>query len=162
MMARNRYLKHGIVLVAALLAGTALRAQAVEFSAIAPRAVETGVPFRVEFRVNAEVEAFTPPDFAGTTVLAGPSTSRSLSTTAAGGKITRSVTTSFTYVLRIDEPGTVTIPEAVIRIDKEEYRSRPVAIEATGEPVAPQDPAPEAEDPKPKRDPQWRQPPILI
>ena len=114
---------------------TALRAQSVDFSVEAPQTIETGRMFRVEFAANAEVDEFTPPEFAGMTVLAGPSTSRGTSISMVGGKQTRSVTHSFTYVLSIKEPGEVVIPPAEIRVGEERYRSRPVKITAFLPPI---------------------------
>lgn len=107
-----------------------LRAQEVEFAAAAPQMVETGVPFRVEFTANAEVDEFTPPAFSGVNIIAGPSTSHGQSISIENGKTTRSVTNSYTYILLIEQAGTVTIPEATAQVRGKEYRSRPIRIEA--------------------------------
>jgi hypothetical protein len=130
-MVTGRYIKLAVSLAAVLLfSGAALRAQQVEFTAAAPQMVEAGVPFRVEFTANAEVDEFTPPAFSGVNIIAGPSTSFGQNISIVGGKATRSVTNTYTYILLIDRPGTVTIPEATVRVRNEEHRSRPVRIEA--------------------------------
>jgi hypothetical protein len=132
-------MKRGVPLAAVLLFCTVLRAQPVEFSADAPPMVETGVPFRIEFTADAEVEEFTPPAFSGVNIIAGPTPSFGQRIHFENGQTAYQVTNSFTYMLQIDQPGMVTIPEAAVRVRGQQHRSRPIVIKAvSGETAAAQ------------------------
>lgn len=132
------HIKRAAALAAALLLfGGAGRAQQVEFEADAPRRVEAGVPFRIEFTANAEVEEFTPPAFPEQVgLIAGPSTSHGQRIVFVGGRSSHLEVYTYTYLLRVERPGRVTIPEATVRVEGREYRSRPIMIEAGDAPAA--------------------------
>ncbi|MFP4525296.1 MAG: BatD family protein [Bacteroidales bacterium] len=101
----------------------------IEFSAEASSVVRVGERFRLTFTVNADVDDFTPPEFSGFNVLAGPSTSTSTNVSIVNGKMERSYQLQYTYVLRADETGEFTIPPAKVEVDGEEYTSNEVEIE---------------------------------
>ena len=120
----------GSLLAVLLLFCTVALAQAVEFIAGGPTMVEVGVPFRIEFTANAEVDEFTPPAFAGVNIIAGPGMSHGQNITFINGKRTQSISNTITYVLRIDQEGQVTIPATTIKVKGETYTSKPLMIEA--------------------------------
>ncbi|MFP4447107.1 MAG: BatD family protein [Bacteroidales bacterium] len=101
----------------------------IEFSAEASSVVRVGERFRLTFTVNADVDDFTPPEFSGFNVLAGPSTSTSTNVSIVNGKMERSYQLQYTYVLRADETGEFTIPPAKVEVDGKEYTSNEVEIE---------------------------------
>lgn len=130
-MRNKRYPKRFLTLVFALFASVAITygQDNVSFEISAPNAVEAGTPFRVEFNINAKPDEFTPPDFAGVDIIAGPSTSTSQSVNIVGTKMTRNVSHTYTYVLRASEAGRIKIPSARATVDGKNYSTREKTIE---------------------------------
>ena len=100
----------------------------------APRTVETGEDFRIEYYVSTrDVENFTGPKFPATiNVLYGPSRSEMSSYQIINGKSSSTSSVTFTYTCTIDKPGTVNIPPAVVQIAGKSYKTNSVTIKATG------------------------------
>ncbi|MDR3351181.1 MAG: BatD family protein [Prevotellaceae bacterium] len=117
---------------------SAARAEDVSFNVSAPRVVGTGESFRVTFSVNANANDFTPPDFAGFQVIAGPSRSTSQQVQFINGTVSQSQTTSFTYVLQAQQEGKFTLGAASVAVDKKTYQTQPLAIEVVKAEEAPQ------------------------
>lgn len=123
------FMVKSICLSVLLLLGAVTGLGQVRFEVNAPRAVERGGTFRVEFELNREPQDFTPPSFEGFDVVAGPLTSSGQSIQIVNGKTTQSVSFTYTYVLAADRAGTVTLGSARAVVDGKAYTTRPVPIE---------------------------------
>lgn len=106
-----------------LLICTGLLAQ-VDFSANAPKTVVVGNQFRIAYSLNASGSDLRTPSLDGFRLLAGPSTSSSMS--IVNGDVSRSQT--YTYVLLAQKEGTYTIPPATIKVKGETVQSNPLTI----------------------------------
>ncbi|MDR2358601.1 MAG: BatD family protein [Prevotellaceae bacterium] len=117
---------------------SAARADDVSLSVSAPRVVAVNEQFRATFSVNANVDNFTPPDFSGFHVIAGPSRSEEQMVQIINGKQSHTQTTRFIYVLQAVKEGNVTLGAASVAVDKKTYQSQPVTIEVVKAEDAPQ------------------------
>lgn len=103
------------------------------FTAQAESTVIAGEPFRLQFQVNASGKNFQLPDIKGFEIISGPQTSTSSSTQIVNGKVTRSKSTIYTYILLAEKEGQYTIPAASVTVDKERYRSNTLTIKVLPE-----------------------------
>lgn len=110
-----------------------LSAQEVNFYTQAPRQVTVGQKFYLTFSVNQEGSGFISPEIQHFDVLSGPSQQSSSQIQSINGRITQSVTYSYTFVLQASEPGTFTIPPASITIKGKKYQSNTVTIQVLGQ-----------------------------
>lgn len=110
-----------------LLICTGVIAQ-IEFSANAPKTVAVGNQFRIAYSLNASGSDLRTPTLSGFRLLAGPSTSSSMS--IVNGDVSRSQT--YTYVLLAQKEGTFTIPPATIKVKGEVLQSNPITITVIG------------------------------
>ncbi len=102
----------------------------------APRVVSTGEMFRLAFVANAKVDNFTPPSFDGFTVTAGPIQASQTSVNFINGKVTQSVSSTFTYTLYAEKEGKFTIGPAKVKNGNEEAQTQPFTIECVkGQPA---------------------------
>ena len=129
--------KHIVILIALAMLGIGkLSAQSVSFNASAPRMVEVGEKFRIQYSVNTQnVSDFTPPSFSGLEVIYGPSTSSQSSIQIINGQMTQSSSYTYTYTVYAEKVGTVTVQPASIQSDGKTYKSQSLKIqvvEATG------------------------------
>ena len=85
------------------------------------------VTFVIEGENNPSGFTWTPGD--DFSVLWGPQQGRSTSVQIINGKTTKSVQTTYTYVLKPLKTGTFTLPQAVAKVKGDEIRSRSVSIE---------------------------------
>ena len=111
-----------------LLVPMAIMAQAPSIKVIANQQVAVGDQFRVAFEVNAEGSRFTAPSFEGFTLLGGPSTSSSSSIQIVNGSMTRTVSNTYTYVLRAEKEGEFTIGPASITVEGNMVKSEPFTV----------------------------------
>jgi len=109
-----------------------LPAQEVNFFTQAPRQVTVGQRFYLTFSVNQEGSGFISPEIQHFDVLSGPSQQTSSQFQSINGKITQSVSYSYTFVLQAIEPGTFTIPPASITIKGKKVQSNTVTIQVIG------------------------------
>lgn len=110
-----------------------LRGQ-VTFEVEGPKVVTVGEVFRVEFVVNdTDVKQLTPPTLEGFDVLAGPSVSTAYSRTVDNGKVVKTATVSYTYVLQCSSEGDFTISPAEVTVKGKTYRTKPLTIKAVTE-----------------------------
>lgn len=113
------------------------------------RVVEVGEQFNVTFIVEGENSvsdfSWTPSD--DFQLLWGPQSGRSSSIQIINGKTTKSVQTTYTYVLRASQAGKFTIPPATAKVKKNEISSRPVTVEV----VAGQKPASQSQVSQPQQ-----------
>ncbi len=109
------------------------------FEVSVPLAVAVGEAFRVEFSINAKPDdnTFVAPPFEGFDVLAGPVVSHGTSMSIINGSMTRSVNYTYSFVLLPQSAGNRTIAAASIKVDGEEFHTRPQPIEVVDEGSAP-------------------------
>ncbi|MFI3248446.1 MAG: BatD family protein [Rikenellaceae bacterium] len=107
----------------------------VTFKANAPLLVTVGEPFPVEFSLNAhpDDDSFQAPSFDGFNVIAGPRISSGQSVQVINNDITRTVNYTYTYVLIAQDAGNYTLPAATVVVDKSQYSTQPIAVEAVNE-----------------------------
>ena len=109
----------------------------VEFTANASRTrIAVNERLRIEFKMNVDGDNFTPPNFVGFQVVAGPS--QAVSQSWINGKSTMSK--SYTYVLKPNKTGKVTIQQGVMTYQGNEYKTIPQVINVTGAVETPKDP----------------------
>jgi hypothetical protein len=104
------------------------QAQQVQFSASAKNVVQVGEQFRLTYSVNADASSFQPPQMDGFYVHTGPNPSSSSSVQIINGKVSKSITLSYTYILQASREGEFTIPPASITVDGRQYNSNSVTI----------------------------------
>ena len=90
--------------------------------------VAVGEQFRVAFEANADGKKFTGPSFEGFTVVGGPFNSSSSSVQIMNGSMSRTITNTFSYVLRAEREGTFTIASASYTVDGTVIHSEPFKI----------------------------------
>jgi hypothetical protein len=104
-------------------------AQEVTIQAYAPNLVEVGEQFSLSFTLNAKPTEFNAPSITDFEILAGPSTSSSTSIEVINGKVSRSQSYTYTYILTASKEGKYTIEPAEALVGKERIRSNPIVIE---------------------------------
>ncbi len=120
-------------LIFAILINTLIGfADNIQFTASAPRVVEVGEQFEITFTINAQPSGFRPPEFKGLNLIGGPSQSSSSSIQFINGKVTQSVTFSYSYYFTANKPGTYTIEAAKATVDGKSYLSNTLTIEVVG------------------------------
>ena len=98
-----------IGLISALLAHITMAAQEPSLKVSSKRQVAVGEQFRIAFEANSEGKKFTAPSFEGFSVVGGPFNSSSSSVQIVNGSMTRSVSNTYTFVLRAEKEGTFTV-----------------------------------------------------
>ncbi len=91
---------------------------------------------QVEFVMNENGDNFIPPSFEGFRVVSGPS--QSVSRQYING--VSSFSKSYSYFLQPNRKGVITIEQATVMIDGEEYKTLPVTVEVTDAVERPNDP----------------------
>ncbi len=140
MRMKIRLLKLALTQLFIVAFAVASAAEKVTFEASSPLIVRLGNHFLVEFSLNAKPDddSFRAPDFEKFDILAGPSVSRGRSTQIVNGEMTRSVNTTYSFVLMPREAGNVTIGAATVEVDGTVYRTKPLLIDVVDEGQAPQ------------------------
>ena len=93
--------------------------------------VVVGEQFKIAFEANTEGRSFTPPSFNGFTVVGGPFNSSSSSVQIINGSMSRTVSHTYSYVLRAEQEGSFTIGSASLVVDGETVKSEPFPITVT-------------------------------
>jgi hypothetical protein len=105
----------------------------VQFIASAPRVVEVGEQFEITYTLSAQpTGGFRAPEFKGLNLLGGPSQSTSSNVQYINGKVTQSVTYSYSYYFSASKPGTYTFEPAKVTVDGKSYLSNGITIEVAG------------------------------
>ncbi|MFA6806073.1 MAG: BatD family protein [Bacteroidales bacterium] len=118
------------------LFGLNLSAQNINFNASGPSVIGVGEQFQIRFQINSDdVSAYTPPSINGFDILAGPSTSRSVSNSIINGQRSSSSSTTLTYVLQANKEGTFTIDGAKINAKGNSYTSNSLKIKVQKNPT---------------------------
>ena len=117
-----------VTLILAMASQTVL-ADDVTFTAQAPSAVVRGERFRISYKVtDATPKQFRAPDMKGLSVLAGPSTATSQSTSVVNGKVTTSSSYTYTFIVVADEEGDYKLDGATVTIGNNTYTSNGLTI----------------------------------
>ncbi len=116
-------------LIPFLFSGWTVLAQNVSFQASAPRVVELGEQFRISYTLNAKGSNFQEPNLENFRVLSGPNVSTSSSVQIMNGKMSQSVTYSYTYVVMASAEGKQVIPAASVEVKGRKYQSNEISIE---------------------------------
>lgn len=92
---------------------------------------DMGDYFRLTFTVNSsDATSFTPPSLADFEVLSGVSKSTMSNIQVVNGHMSRSSSTSFTYILAPRKAGHLTIGSASVKVGGKTVKSRPVSFNA--------------------------------
>ena len=117
-----------MTLILAMASQTVL-ADDVSFTAQAPSAVVRGERFRISYKVtDGTPKQFRAPDMKGLSVLAGPSTSTSQSTSIVNGQVTSSSSYTYTFIVVADEEGDYTLEGATVTVGNNTYTSNGLTI----------------------------------
>ena len=117
-----------VTLILAMASQTVL-ADDVSFTAQAPSAVVRGERFRISYKVtDGTPKQFRAPDMKGLSVLAGPSTSTSQSTSIVNGQVTSSSSYTYTFIVVADEEGDYTLEGATVTVGNNTYTSNGLTI----------------------------------
>ncbi len=104
--------------------------QDVQFTANAPKVVEVGEQFQVQFSVNAKATNFIAPELKGFNLLMGPSTSQQSYISYDGtGKVSQVFTLSYVYVFEAIKTGKYMIGPAEVTVGGKKYKSNSFTIE---------------------------------
>jgi hypothetical protein len=105
-----------------------LLAQEVSLRASTKTTVEVGEQFSLVYELNADGSGFQGPDFRGFTVLTGPMISTSSSIQIINGKVDRTYTQTFTYILSAPSEGEFTIEPASVTVDSKRITSNRISM----------------------------------
>lgn len=90
--------------------------------------VSAGQTFQITFDVNAQAQNFRMPSLKGLTHVGGPSTGYSSSTSIVNGKMSQSVSNTFTILVQADKEGTANVGSASCTVDGKTVSSKPFSI----------------------------------
>ena len=110
-----------------------LYAQDVSFTASAPGAVAAGKRFRISYTLNATGSDLRVPAFKNFKLLAGPSTSNSVS--IVNGDVSRQET--YSYIVLAQQSGVFTIDPATVKVKGKTYKSNALKIEVVASGASP-------------------------
>lgn len=116
-----------LAFIAAMLPG-AISAQNAVMNVRTRNSVAAGQTFQITFDVNAQAQNFKMPTMKGLTLVGGPSTGFSSSTSIINGKMTQSVSNTFTILVQAEKEGTANIGAASCTVDGKTVSSKPFSI----------------------------------
>ena len=122
-------MKKYLLILLILTVSISLYAQKVSFTASSQKVVAVGEQFRLNYQLNNKGDQFQPPQLKGFRVLAGPSASNSSNISIVNGQMTKSVNTTYTYVLQAVKEGKYKIAPAKIRVSGKTFSSNALSIE---------------------------------
>ena len=129
----TRLFRHILLLLTTLSCiGAVHAADTHTFEINTPLIVTAGEMFRVEFVLDTNKPddgSFTPPDFAGLDILAGPTTSTGFEFQSINGVTSQKKTCTITYVVVAQNAGNITIGSASISVDGKSYTTKATPIE---------------------------------
>ena len=100
----------------------------VTFEASGQTNVAVGEQFMIRFTVNKQGTNFVGPDFKGLNVLSGPNVQTSSSYSNINGKMSQSMSISYTYYLRAVQEGDFSITPAHIKVEDKEYETKEITV----------------------------------
>ena len=106
----------------------------ISFVASAPETAVVGERFKITYEVNSMTDGYpTFTEIDGMEILMGPSTSISNIEQNINGKKTIRQATKYTYVVKLNNEGDITIPAASVMIKGKSYSSNPLTIKVLPE-----------------------------
>ena len=117
-----------IILSILMIITSVLVAQEAKMTLRVPMEVSVGQQFAVTYEINARPTEFKTPTFSNFNFLGGPSQSSSSSTQYINGRMTRSMSVSYTYYLSASVEGTYTIPKATCKVDGQVVESNTAQV----------------------------------
>lgn len=106
----------------------------ITFRAVAPDVVAVGEQFRLSYVINTQdVRNFQAPAISGFNVLMGPSQSRSSNMSMINGKVTRSSTITYTFILKATKKGTYKLNSASAKAGGKDIESNSLKIKVLPE-----------------------------
>ena len=111
-----------------MLVPLAILAQDPSVKVVAKQQVTVGEQFKVSFEINADGSNFRAPSFDGFALVGGPFTSSSSSIQVVNGSMTRTVSNTYSYVLRADTEGSFTIGSASVNVGGNVVKSEPFTV----------------------------------
>ena len=101
----------------------------ITFRASAPDVVAVGEQFRLSYVLNTQdVRSFQAPAMPGFSILMGPSQSRSSNMSMINGKVTRSSTLTYTFILQATSKGTFKLESATAKTGNTNIESNSLSI----------------------------------
>lgn len=127
-------MKKLLILVCFLCLAITAFSQSVQVTAQAPKVVAVGEHFQIDFTVNAEPSGFVVPEMKDFRLLYGPSTSQSSSVQIINGKMSQTVSFTYSYFYLASKVGKYMIGAAEATVGGKKYKSNTLTIEvvATG------------------------------
>lgn len=122
-------MKKTFLILVYILAGCSLPAQDISLSVEAPAVVAVGEQFMISWTANTRGGEFIAPAFDDFYLLSGPQTSFSQSTQIVNGKVTSTISNTYSYYLQATKEGEFTVAPARLMLDREEYSSEHLTIE---------------------------------
>ncbi len=104
------------------------RGEEIVFQGQAQSSVLLGEKFQLVYTLNTTGSDLRLPDLEDFQILMGPSTSKSYSMSAINGVMKQETTLTFTYILKANKEGRLTIPPASIVVKGEKVMSNPVVV----------------------------------
>lgn len=90
--------------------------------------VSAGQTFQITFDVNAHAQDFRTPSLKGLKLVGGPNTGFSSSTSIINGKMSQSVSNTFTILVQAEKEGTANVGAASCTVDGKTVTSKPFSI----------------------------------
>lgn len=125
----RKVLLHILIFAGSLLGNTYASYAQVNFQASAPAVVSVGEQFRYTLLLNSSGTGLKLPGLAGFQLVMGPSTSSSTSMQYINGQMSRTQTTTYTYIFQALSKGTFTIAPASITVEGTVVSSNSITIE---------------------------------
>lgn len=126
-------MKKTVLVILQLLFICRLSGQDVSLVVEAPKVVALGEQFTVSWTANKRGGEFIAPYMDDFTILSGPNTSFSQSTQIINGKVTSSVSNTYTYYLQATKEGKFVLDPGKFVYEKKEYLSSPAEIEVVSD-----------------------------
>ncbi|MDA3930123.1 MAG: BatD family protein [Prolixibacteraceae bacterium] len=118
-----------LLVILLLFIGIRTFAEDTKFTMKAPGIVSAGDQFSLTLMLNAKGEDLRMPKIENFDILMGPSVSQSRSFQSVNGKMTQSISYTYTYILRANKVGTYSISPAAIKSKRKIYESNSISIE---------------------------------
>lgn len=90
--------------------------------------VSAGQTFQITFEVNAHAQDFRTPSLKGLKLVGGPNTGFSSSTSIINGKVSQSVSNTFTILVQAEKEGTANVGAASCTVDGKTVTSKPFSV----------------------------------
>ena len=129
MMHKTTMIKRRIVILIALMVLPFIAgAQDPVMNVRSRQTAAMGQPFQITFEVNGKASDFRVPTFKNLTLVGGPSTGYSSSTSIINGRMSQSTSYTFTILVQAENEGTANVGAASCIVDGKSVSSKPFSI----------------------------------